>query len=94
MATADILHRRLVQVLAWEPNTPRTQEGFRDQILSHGVAQAMCAREPEHEGRPQTFGQYYACVFGETIDGKNVKEKKLQAREQLSDAEDRPEPRK
>ena len=81
MATADILYRRLVQVLAWEPNTPRTQEGFREQILSHGVAQAMCAREPEHEGRPMTFGQYYACVFGVDLDGKARKTKTVPSQE-------------
>lgn len=68
MASADILYRRLVQVLAWEPNTPRTKEGFRDAIVSHGIAGAMCSREPEHEGKCLSFQRYYEAVFGEKLE--------------------------
>lgn len=80
MASADVLYRRLVQVLAWEPDAPRTLEGFREQILSHGVAQAMCAREPEVGGRPCTFGNYFTIVFGENLDGKKPRAKIVPSR--------------
>jgi hypothetical protein len=67
-ATAHTLHERLIQSHAMEPGESFNEDTARSACAA--ISQVMCARI---NGRGATFGQYFAQVFGRTIDGKAVK---------------------
>jgi hypothetical protein len=78
-ADPKVLHQRLVQILAMEPNEPFTQESSRAAILGYCEG-AVCARIPPVGGKPVQFQRYYEAIFGvELVSGKPLKLKEKRA---------------
>lgn len=71
-ATEQTLRQRLINVLAIEPDAPNTREAYADAIKASMLEQCVAARV---NGKCATFPQYFAAVYGVTIEGKPLKNK-------------------
>jgi hypothetical protein len=71
-ATEQTLRQRLIETLSLEPDAPNTREQYADAIKASMLEQCVCARV---SGKVALFPQYFAAVYGVTIEGKAVKQK-------------------
>lgn len=69
-ATAETLFRRLRQIGAIDIQGVGDSDDARDAIEHYQCAWAVCARI---NGRVASFANYYAQVYGRTLDGKRLK---------------------